>query len=206
MNDHLLYSQVNLSCIPACSYLSSFLYLIPLTVYPRACSYFFSSSQTWGWNCSLGKSLEIFNCFREVSSLTIHIIYRTATFFPIPLWFIPWIHRRLDNDFTWTQSSGCLIASHNISWDLSAKLNVNSKGSVIPNHHPALSLTSCLWEEDPVIHLLFCTIMSSGWNFSPFPTPLCLHPFHHLHKNNQVTSHSCTRFPWAAEWLFPWEL
>lgn len=103
---------------------------------------FFSSSQTWGWNSSLGKSLEIFNCFREAPSLTIHITYCTATFFSTPLRFVPWIHRNLDNSFTCTQSSGCLVASRNTYCHLSAKLNVSSKGSVISNHHPAQALMS----------------------------------------------------------------
>lgn len=99
---------------------------------------FFSSSQT----SSLGKSLEIFNCFREASSLTIHITYCTATFFSTPLCFVPCIHRNLDNSFTCTQSSGCLVASRNTYCHLSAKLNVSSKRSVISNHHPAQALMS----------------------------------------------------------------
>ena len=131
----------NLSCIPACSYLSSFLYLIPLTVCPKACSYFFSSSQTWDWNSSPGKTLEILNCFREDASLTMYIIHHTATFLPMPLWFIPRAHRKLDNSFTCTQSSSCLVASHNICWHLSGKLNINSKRSIISNHHPVLRMT-----------------------------------------------------------------
>lgn len=97
------------------------------------------------------------DCFREVASLTIIPYCHFSS--PYFLWFILWIHRKLDNYFTCMQSSDRLIASHNIFWPLSGKLNVKSKGSSISNHHPALKLTSFLWEEAPMI-----------WCFAP----LCL--------------------------------
>lgn len=103
---------------------------------------------------------------------------------PYFLWFIPWVHRNLDNDFTYTESSGCLIASHNIFWALSGKLKVKSKGSSISSPSTEADKFSLARS---CSGLLFCNIMSSGWSFSPFPTLVCLHLFYHLHKNSHVT-------------------
>lgn len=126
----------------------SFLYLHVLTflgVYTlfclhsrRASSYFFSSFQTWGWNSSPERNLEILNYFHKAASLTACIMHHTATFFPVYLcMFIQRIHRKLHGDFTFTQTLCCLVASSNIYRHLSGMLNINCKGSVIPSHHPA---------------------------------------------------------------------
>lgn len=152
MNDHLSFSQGK-----------SFLYLHALTFLGvdilfllhsgRASSYFFSSFQTWGWNSSPKRNLEMLNYFHKAASLTGCIMHRTATFFPVYLcMFIPRIHRKLDGDFTCTQTLGFLVASPNIYWHLSGMLNIICKRSVIPSHHPAFrpkrkpfSGTKILW-------------------------------------------------------------